>query len=57
MGKAVRALGGRGGLLFLEDVGLVGTTHLLMYDTVNIDIAKLVLRWIEGRGDAGIPLH
>jgi len=57
MGKAVRALGGRGGLLFLEDVGLVGTTHLLMYDTVNIDITKLVLRWIEGRGDAGIPLH
>ncbi len=57
MGKAVRALGGRAGLLFLEEVGLVGTTHLLMYDTVNIDIANLILRWIEGRGDAGLPLH
>jgi hypothetical protein len=57
MGKAVRALGGRAGMLMLEDIGLVGTTHLLMYDQVNIDIAKLVVRWIEDEGDAGLPLR
>jgi pimeloyl-ACP methyl ester carboxylesterase len=57
MGKAVRALGGRAGMLFLEDVGLAGTTHLMMYGRANIEIAKLVLQWINGEGDAGLPLH
>jgi pimeloyl-ACP methyl ester carboxylesterase len=57
MGAAIRALGGRAGMLLLEDIGLVGTTHLLMYDRVNIDIAKVVLKWIEGEGDAGLPLR
>jgi hypothetical protein len=44
-------------MLLLEDTGLPGTTHLVMFDRVNIDVAKLVLQWIEGRGDAGLPLH
>jgi hypothetical protein len=44
-------------MLLLEDIDLVGTTHFLMYDRVNIDIAKLVLKWIQGEGDAGLPLR
>lgn len=57
MSKAIRRIGGRAGMLFLEDIGLVGNTHLLMFDENNIQIAQLVLRWMEGRGNAGLPLH
>ena len=57
MAQALRQYGDRAGFLVLDDIGIKGGTHFLMYDTNNIQIADLIVYWLLGNGTAGLPLR
>jgi pimeloyl-ACP methyl ester carboxylesterase len=43
----VKALGGDITLMFLPDAGIHGNSHMLMQDRNNLQVADLVLKWID----------
>lgn len=43
----LRAAGGRAEMMFPPDLGIAGNSHMLMMDRNNLQIADLVLDWLE----------
>ena len=43
----VKALGGDITLMFLPDIGIHGNSHMLMQDRNNLQVADVVLKWID----------
>ena len=48
MVNAVKAVGGRASLLMLPDMGIKGNSHMMMMDKNNLQVADILLKWIEG---------
>ena len=44
---AANAAGGKAELLVLPDIGIMGNSHMLMQDDNSLDIADLLLAWID----------
>jgi pimeloyl-ACP methyl ester carboxylesterase len=44
----INAADGKAEMLYPPDLGIRGNTHMIMQDKNNLQIADLVLRWIEG---------
>jgi hypothetical protein len=46
--EATNAMGGDGTFLSLPDVGITGNSHMFMMENNNLQIADLILNWIDG---------
>ena len=58
--RAARQAGnGQGGLLKLDDMGILGVTHMMMLDKKNLEIADIMLGWVKKnvRGTASALTH
>jgi hypothetical protein len=44
---ATNHAGGHAQLILLPDIGIHGNTHMMMQDRNNLDIADLILKWID----------
>jgi hypothetical protein len=45
--------GGDAEMMYLPDLGIKGNSHLLMQDRNNLDVADLLLDWIDKRVGSG----
>lgn len=43
----VKAAGGRAEMLYPPDRGIPGNSHMIMQDRNNLQIAELILKWID----------
>jgi pimeloyl-ACP methyl ester carboxylesterase len=51
---AANAAGGKAEVLVLPEIGIAGNTHILMQDDNNLDIADILLDWIDKRVTASV---
>jgi hypothetical protein len=51
---AANAAGGRAEVLVLPEIGIKGNTHMLMQDDNNLDIADILLDWIDKHVTASV---
>ena len=49
----INAAGGDATMLHLPDVGLLGNSHILMQDKNNLQVASLILKWINKHAEQG----
>lgn len=47
--KTVNDFGGDATLIHLPEVGIYGNTHFLMAEKNNVEIYKLILKWLEDK--------
>ena len=47
--ERVNAQDGKAEMLYPPELGIRGNTHLIMMDRNNLQIADLILDWIEGK--------
>lgn len=47
--KRVNEAGGKAEMLYLPDQNMKGNSHMLMQDKNNVEIADLILKWIDGK--------
>ena len=45
--RAANAAGGKAEMIVLPDIGIKGNSHMLMQDDNSLDIADLLLAWID----------
>jgi hypothetical protein len=43
----VNAAGGRARLMHLPDLGIRGNSHMIMQDRNNLQVADLILKWVD----------
>jgi pimeloyl-ACP methyl ester carboxylesterase len=51
--ERVNAAGGAAEMLYPPDLGIRGNSHMIMMDKNNLQIANLILRWIDGNTRTG----
>ncbi len=45
--NAIKSAGGRASLLVLPDLGIKGNSHMMMMDKNNLQLADILLKWID----------
>jgi len=53
----IKAAGGNGQMLFPPDHGIHGNSHMIMQDKNNLQIADLILKWIDEDVSKKAPMH
>jgi hypothetical protein len=43
----IKAGGGRAAFLLLPDIGITGNSHMTMMDKNNLQVADVVLKWLD----------
>lgn len=44
----INAAGSNAAMIHLPDLGIYGNSHMMMQDKNNLEVADLILNWIDG---------
>lgn len=53
----VKSAGGDGEMMYLPKLGLKGNSHMLMQDKNNLQVADLILAWLDKHVDSKTPIR
>jgi hypothetical protein len=55
--EQVNAAGGDAQMMYLPKMGIKGNSHMLMQDKNNLQLADLIISWIDGHVEKAAKRH